>query len=434
MLKRFSKYVFQSVAGMIGMSVYILADTFFISFYSGADGLAVLNMILPVFGMMYAIGAMVGIGSATRYGISKAKGEDAEHYFTQSISWTLLFSIPFMLIGIFAPDKFLALLGADAGLIELGKTYLRIILVVAPFFMCNYTVTAFARNDNATSTVMAGSLAGSAFNIVFDYIFIFPAGLGFSGAALATAFCPAVTMLTCATHYLSKKCNIGLKWKKLSVRHLISCCQLGVSAFVGEISSAVTTFIFNMLILGLTESTGVAAYGVVANLSLVGMSIMNGMAQGAQPLISESFGKGASDEVKKLLGWALKSVAAVEIVLVVLVWIFTDPFIAVFNSENNQLLLQYAHTGLRLYFLGFLFAGVNIMLVAYFSATANARPAIVGSLLRGAIAIGICAIVLSRILGMNGVWLSFLASEMITLVVVLILSRHRESRKMNEYA
>ena len=66
----------------------------------------------------------------------------------------------------------------------------------------------------------------------------------------------------------------------------------------------------------------------------------------------------------------------------ILVWIFTDPFVAAFNSENNLLLLKYAHTGLRLYFLGFLFAGVNIMLVAYFSATANARPAIIGSLLR----------------------------------------------------
>ena len=434
MLKRFSKYVCQSVAGMIGISVYILADTFFISFYSGADGLAVLNMILPVFGMMYAIGSMIGIGSATRYGISKAKGEESDHYFTQSVSWTLLFSIPFVLTGIFVPDKFLALLGADASLVELGKTYLRIILVVAPLFMCNYSVTAFARNDHATSTVMAGSLAGSAFNIVFDYIFIFPVGLGFPGAALATAFCPAVTILTCSTHYLSKKCEIGFKWKKLSVRHLISCCQLGVSAFVGEISSAVITFIFNMLILGLTGSTGVAAYGVVANLSLVGMSIMNGMAQGAQPLISESFGKGASNEVKKLLGWALKSVIAVEIVLVALVWIFTDPFIAVFNSENNQLLQEYAHTGLRLYFLGFLFAGVNIMLVAYFSATANARPAILGSLLRGVIAIGICAIILSRIFGMNGIWLSFLASEVITFIIVLLLARHKESRKINEYA
>ena len=147
-----------------------------------------------------------------------------------------------------------------------------------------------------------------------------------------------------------------------------------------------------------------------------------------------SFGKGASGDVKKLLRWALTCAAAIEIVMVALVWTFTDPFIAVFNSENNQLLLEYAHTGLRLYFLGFLFAGVNIMLVAYFSATANPRPAIIGSLLRGAIAIGICAIILSRILGMNGVWLSFLASEMITFAVILILSKYKESRKTNEYA
>ena len=396
MLKRFSKYICQSVAAMIGQSVYILADTFFISFNSGANGLAALNLILPVFGIMFAIGSMIGIGSATRYGISKAKGEDADHYFTQSISWSLVCSVPFILIGILTPDKFLALLGADAGLVELGKTYLRIVLIFAPFFM-------------------------------------FPMGLGFSGAALATAFCPVVTMLVCSTHYLSKKCNIGFKWKRLSLRHLISCCQLGVSAFVGEISSAVITFIFNMLILGLTGSTGVAAYGVVANMSLVGMAIMNGMSQGAQPLISESFGKGAADDVKKLLSWALKSVVAVEIILVALVWIFTDPFIAVFNSENNRLLLEYAHTGLRLYFLGFLFAGVNIMLVAYFSATANARPAIIGSLLRGAVAIGACAIVLSMIWGMNGVWLSFLTSEIITFAVLLILGRNKESRKMNEY-
>lgn len=75
---------------MMGQSVYILADTFFISVSSGADGLAVLNLILPVFGMMFAIGSMIGIGSATRYGINRAKGEEADHYFTQSLSWAIL--------------------------------------------------------------------------------------------------------------------------------------------------------------------------------------------------------------------------------------------------------------------------------------------------------------------------------------------------------
>ena len=427
MLQRFSKYVFQSVAGMVGVSVYVLADTFFISVYAGADGLAALNLILPVYGLIYAIGSMIGIGSATRYGISKAKGEKADHYFTQAVAWSVLISIPFVLLGIFIPDKCLALLGADAGLVAMGKTYLQIILMASPFFMSNYSVTAFARNDHATSIAMAGSLAGSIFNIVFDYIFIFPVGLGFSGAALATAFCPVVTMSVCMTHYLSKKCNIGFKWKKLSLRHLISCCQLGVSAFVGEISSAVIALVFNFLILGIAGSIGVAAYGIVANLSIVGMSILNGLAQGVQPLISESYGKGNQKTVRKLLRWGLNSALVVEIVMVVFVWVFTDPLVAVFNSENNAMLLKYAHTGLQLYFLGFLFAGINILLVAYFSATANARPAIIGSLLRGAIAIVICAVILSGILGMNGVWLSFLASEMITFVVILILSRKKAS-------
>lgn len=68
MLKRFTRYVTQSVAGMIGISVYILADTFFISVYSGADGLAILNLILPVYGLIYAIGAMIGIDATAGMG------------------------------------------------------------------------------------------------------------------------------------------------------------------------------------------------------------------------------------------------------------------------------------------------------------------------------------------------------------------------------
>lgn len=82
-----------------------------------------------------------------------------------------------MLIGIFIPDKALALLGADAGLIGLGRNYMRIILIATPFFMSNYTFTAFARNDGAPSIAMIGSISGSIFNIIFDYIFMFPVGL-----------------------------------------------------------------------------------------------------------------------------------------------------------------------------------------------------------------------------------------------------------------
>ena len=123
----------------------------------------------------------------------------------------------------------------------------------------------------------------------------------------------------------------------------------------------------------------------------------------------------------------------VEVAMVALVWGFTDVFVAVFNSENNPQLLEYAHSGLQLYFLGFLFAGVNIILVAYFSATGNARPAIIGSLMRGAVAIVICAVVFSVLMGMNGVWLSFLASEMLTFVVILLLSKKKKPIKTKAF-
>lgn len=422
MLKKFFKYELQSVAGMVGISIYILADTFFIALYGGADGLAVLNLILPVYGVIYAIGAMIGIGSATRYGLSSAKGETTDHYFLQSIFWCLIFSIPFIIAGIAMPDTVLKLLGADQGLTELGRSYLRIVLIATPCFMCNYTFTGFARNDNAPMIAMIASITGSMCNIVLDYVLMFPVKMGLAGAALGTALSPIITMSVCCIHYLGKNNHVGFKWRGTSVKKMISCCQLGVSAFVGEISSAVIAIIFNMLLLNIAGNIGVAAYGVVANTSIVGMSIFNGLAQGVQPLMSESYGKHNLEQVKKLLRLGLRTCLIAEIIIVAFIWIKTDMVIAIFNSEQNMQLLAYAHTGLRLYFLGFLVAGINIMLVAYFAAIDHVRPAMVGSLLRGAVAIAVCAIIFAKLFGINGVWLSFLGSEMITIIVLILMS------------
>lgn len=247
---------------------------FFISLYSGADGLTMLNLVIPIYGLMYAFGSMVGIGSAIRYALKKASGdENTDFYFTHALSWDLILSIPFILLGIFAPQWVLHLMGADARITELGIQYLRIILIGSPFFMMNYAFTAFARNDNATTIAMIGSLSGSAFNIVFDYIFMFPLNMGMAGAALATALSPIVTMSVCSIHYLGKKNTIGFRWRLPSPRHLFSCCKLGVSAFIGEIASAVTTTVFNILILAMAGNIGVAAYGVIANISIVALSI-----------------------------------------------------------------------------------------------------------------------------------------------------------------
>ena len=274
--KKFVKYVSQNIFGMLGISCYVVADTFFISKYAGADGITVLNLVLPVFSVIFAFGSMMGVGSAIRFKILRARGDvHADDYFSNSIMCACILSILFILVGIFAPDKLLHIMGADDKITAIGIGYTRTFLMFTPFFMCNYIVSAYVRNDNDPSRAMLATLSGSLFNIVFDYIFMFPMNLGLLGAAMATAASPVCSILVCMTHFMGKKNTVVFKWHLPSFKMLRESCMLGTAAFVGEMASAVTTTVFNMLMLSLTGNIGVAAYGVVANYAYIGTAIFS---------------------------------------------------------------------------------------------------------------------------------------------------------------
>ena len=153
-----------------------------------------------------------------------------------------------------------------------------------------------------------------------------------------------------------------------SARLLAQSCQLGISGFVGELSSGVTTTVFNFLLLGLAGNVGVAAYGVVANFALVATAIFNGVAQGAQPLVSRCYGQNDHAGARKLLLLGSGTVLVLAAVLYAAVFGLTDTLVSWFNSENSVQMAQYAHTGMRMYFVGYFFAGFNIMAAGYLSA------------------------------------------------------------------
>lgn len=421
MLKRFVKYVSQNMLGMLGMSFYILADTFFISKAVGADGITALNLVLPLYNLIFAIGAMIGVGSAIRFVVARNKGDkSAEGYFFHAIEWAVIISIIFIAAGALVPDKIIALLGGDAVIVETGKQYTRIFMMFAPFFMCNHICNAFVRNDGNPSIAMAATLFSSLFNVVFDYVLMFPLGLSMAGAALATALSPVVGVLICCIHFTSKKCSISFRPVLPSIRKLLYSCQVGVSAFVGEISSGVITVAFNVIILGLAGNVGVAAYGVVANISLVAVALFNGIAQGSQPLISESYGRGKMKDVRYVVGLALKTAIGLAVIIIAAIYIWSDPIASIFNSEKNMELAAYAREGIRLYFLGFMFAGVNIIGTAALSAVEAVKWAFTASIMRGFVAILVFAFVLSALFGMTGVWLAFPAAEFVTMILSII--------------
>lgn len=422
--KQLRKYIIPNILAMMGTSCYVLADTFFIAASAGANGITALNLVLPIYGLIFAIGSMLGVGSATRYSLRKALGgRDAEDYFSNAILWSLLISLIFVAAGIFLPDTILRLLGADPVILKLGLPYTRIVLCFTPFFMLNYTFTAFVRNDGAPRIAMVATLGSGLFNIVFDYLLIFPLGLGFTGAALATAISPIVSMSICLVHYLSGKNTIHFRMRRPSLRKLISSCSLGVAAFVGEISSGITTMVFNFVLLALAGNIAVAAYGVIANLALVGTALFNGVSQGLQPLASQVHGSGDPDGEKRIIRHALQIGVGMALVLVLAVLFLAEDLVGLFNTEHSALLAAYAEPGMRLYFLGFLLASVNIIQTGFLSATGRGRESSLLSLSRGIVAIVAFAFLLPALWGITGVWLAFPAAELFTLLLGILVGK-----------
>ena len=426
--KQFFKYVSQNIFGLLGTSCYILADTYFIAQAAGTDGVTLLNC-LPIYNLIFAFGSMIGLGAATRYAILRAQGDArAQRYFSNAIFSVCILAVPFMLVGIFRPDGLLRLMGGDADIVALGMNYARIFLMFTPFFMCNYVVASFVRNDGDPSLAMVATLSGSLFNVVFDYIFIFPMGLGLPGAALATAISPILSISVCSAHFIKKSNTITFVRKAPSVRLLAQSCQLGISGFVGELSSGVTTTVFNFLLLRLAGNVAVAAYGVVANFALVATAIFNGVAQGAQPLVSQCYGKNEMAGARKLLLLGCGTALGLAALLYGVVFGYTDALTALFNSENSALMAAFAHSGMRIYFVGYFFAGCNIVAAGYLGAVNRPAEASITSLCRGMVAIVVCSLVLSALFGMNGVWAAFPVSEAITLALTVFLLKRKAGR------
>ena len=159
--KQFFRYVSQNILGMIGVSAYILADTFFIAQAQGADGIAALNLVLPVYSLILALGAMLATGAATRFALERHEGKHADGYLAEALAWAGILSVPFILLGIFSAEGIVRLLGGEPDIVTVGAPYTRIFLLFTPFFMCNYILRSFVLNDGDPSLAMTATMASS---------------------------------------------------------------------------------------------------------------------------------------------------------------------------------------------------------------------------------------------------------------------------------
>lgn len=412
----FLQYVSLNVLGMIGLSCYILADTYFVAKGMGTEGLSALNLAIPIYSFINGLGLMIGIGGSTRYAILKSgkKADEANHVFTHSILFGLMIGVIFLLVGIFYSDRLSWLLGADNHTFSKTNIYLKTLMCFSPMFILNNILICFIRNDGSPRLSMIAMLTGSFSNVILDYIFIFPMGMGMFGAAFATGLAPIISMGVLASYFIRRKNYFKLVKHIPNFFSIKDICSLGISALITEVSSGIVIIIFNMVILGLAGNTGVAAYGIIANLSLVAVAIFTGVAQGTQPVVSSNYGQGNHKNVLKVLKYAIICSVIIAASLYLIVSLFTNQLIGIFNEGNDMELARLASEGLRLYFTAFVFVGINIISAAFFSSIERPVPSFIISILRGCIVIIPIAFIAAKYFGMTGIWISFPVTELIT--------------------
>lgn len=431
LLGSFARYVSLNVLGMLALSFYILADTFFVANGLGTAGLTALNLAISVYSFIHGTGLMLGIGGATRYSIQKSGCSSAfegNRTFSAAVHLSVILGSMLFIIGAFFPRQLAELLGANAETVDMTTTYLRTILCFAPAFIINNVLIAFIRNDGSPRTAMTGMLVGSLSNIVLDYIFIFPMQMGMFGAAFATGLAPLISIAVMAPYFLKGKNQFhfvkGIKNTKLYAE----ICTLGVSSFVTEIASGIVLIVFNLRLLHLGGNITVAAYGVIANLSLIAIAIFTGVGQGVQPLVSTHYGAGRLENVNTLRRYAILLSTALAALIFVVVYVFGSDIAELFNGDENELFNQIATTGLRVYFVGFFFAGINVLLSIYFSAVEEARAGFAISLLRGFVLIVPLALLLSEPFGVMGIWLTFPLTEALVFALGIIKTTGRKAQ------
>ena len=345
--------------------------------------------------------------------------------YTNTIYLALIFSGIFVLGGFFFSRQIAVLLGADTSILDMTNTYLYWLMLFAPAFILNDVFLCFVRNDGSPQLPMIAQLTGSLANILLDYIFIFPLGMGIFGAIFATGLSPVISIIIMLPHWIRKKNTFHFVKTGLRKYIIKQDLSLGFPSLIAQMSSGIVMITFNAIILILAGNTGVAAYGVVANISLVIVAVYTGIAQGVQPLISTFYGVGNGRQVKEVLKYALTTMLSISVIVYFVIFVFADPITTVFNSEHDLRLQQISVTGLKLYFMSVPFVGYNIILATFFTSIERVLPAHILSLLRGLVLIIPMAFLLSALWEMTGVWLTYPITEFLVAIFGFIIYRKK---------
>ena len=411
------KFAAPSIIMMVFMSLYTIVDGIFVSRFLGSNALSSLNIVYPVINVAIAISTMLGTGGnaiVSKY-LGERKEERAREALTQFVILTLVLSVILLILSECFLTPFSRFLGASDVLLADCRLYLGASMLFAPACMLQAVFQSFFVTAGRPGLGLLLMTGAGILNMILDYVLIVPCQMGIAGAALATGIGQCIPAVFGLFFFAFSRKDLRFCKFTFSMKEILDACYNGSSEMVSQLSNAVITFLFNIVLMSLAGEHGVAAITIL----LYGQFLFNafylGFSIGISPVIGFQYGAGDREKLRKIYRISFLFVTVSSFAIVTAAIFFSPTIVTIFTTEQHT--WQLASVGFRLFAINFLFSGINITSSGFFTALSNGKVSAIISFCRTLVFIVISLMILPRIFGINGAWIAIPVAEFLTLLI-----------------
>lgn len=406
--KLFWRYALPTVLSMLVTGIYVTVDGMFVGHYLGEQGLAGMMLAYPVGAILYAVGSLIGMGAAALVSINLGRGDrdKARRFVGNAFTLALIAGGVFALLGTHLSPHILTWLGAQGAVLDSANRYLFWYFALGVFPILSLTFTTLLRNDGRPEFVTGVLIFGGVLNIFLDWLFIVVLPYGLAGAAVATMMSQAATAGLCMQHFFSGRTRLGinLEQMKLTLDNCINIARVGLPSFLMNLYLSIVLTLHNMAFLWVGGPIHVAAYSIVSYTEALFYLIFEGIAFGAQPILSFNAGAGRYDRVRETRRIGFGITALVAAMALSLIYSKPEWVVYLFAGDNPEL-TPIAAEGMYLYFWGLPMEGLLLVGASFFQAINASREASILTATK-LLLIALLLWLMSWLFGTTGVWVS----------------------------
>ena len=415
LLKRIAQDCIPTVFSLLMSGLYGVMDGLFVGRAVGDAGLAAINIAWPIDAVITAVGIGIGSGGSVLYSNSNGKGEQERGEVVYHQTITLLFAAAMVLLIVlgFTYPAILSALGAKGDVYQKAVEYIQIIIFGAVFQVMGTGFIPMLRNRNLAFQAMVSMAAGMGVNGVLNYLLLFVVKIGIRGAAVGTIAAQFVVLVISSyLIYGRQKVHLKVVWQHKMIGEIL---KIGISAFGLSLAPSIVLLFTNLQCLKYGGDAAVACYAVISYIVFPVQSMLMGIGDGTQPLMSFYSGAKKMEElrfVKKIASIAVVGMGAVFFVIVILVSKYIPD---VFGMQMDS--QAYFGTGMAVSAVSFLFTGLAKFHISYLNATLQVKKAM--QLIYGEtiVVAPFLIFLLPYVFKINGIWLSLPGTQLIMLLI-----------------